>query len=238
MKITIVGSGRAGSSFALALSDVGHDVSICHHDDVTIDVDCALVLLCVPDDALVEVARALRVGTDTVVAHCAGSRTLEVLATQRRVGSLHPLVALSSTEVGAQRLRGATYCVAGDDLVRDLVDSLGGTSFYLSDDRRAAYHATACVAANHLVALLAHVGRLARSAGLDPAAFLGLAQSALDDVGARGAEAALTGPASRGDLLTIDAHLAAIPEAERATYVALAQAALALGEQRTVLATN
>ena len=43
---------------------------------------------------------------------------------------------------------------------------------------------------------------------------------------------ALTGPASRGDMATIDAHLAAIPESERATYVALANAAFELAELR------
>jgi predicted short-subunit dehydrogenase-like oxidoreductase (DUF2520 family) len=238
MKITIVGSGRAGSSFDVALRGVGHHVTLLHHDQLTIDADCELVLLCVPDDALIDVARQLCVHEETVVAHCAGSRTLEVLDGHARVGSLHPLVALSSTERGAARLLGATYCVAGDPLVRDVVASLSGTSFTLSDERRATYHATACVSANHLVALLGHVERLAQSAGLELGAFLSLAQSALDDVAALGVESALTGPASRGDLVTIDAHLNAIPESERATYVALAHVALALSEQRTALASS
>lgn len=238
MKITIVGSGRAGSSFDVALRGVGHDVTVLRHTQNSVDADCELVLLCVPDDALIDVASSLDVNANTVVAHCAGSRNLDVLSSQRRVASLHPLVALSSTELGAARLLGASYCVAGDPLVREVVASLGGSSFSLSDDARAAYHATACVAANHLVALLGHVDRLAQSAGLELSSFLSLAQSALDDVAALGAEAALTGPASRGDLVTIDAHLEAIPESERATYVALTQAALTLAEQRSAFATK
>jgi len=47
-----------------------------------------------------------------------------------------------------------------------------------------------------------------------------------------GPQDALTGPASRGDMATIDAHLAALPEAERSTYVALAHAAFELAEKR------
>jgi predicted short-subunit dehydrogenase-like oxidoreductase (DUF2520 family) len=47
-----------------------------------------------------------------------------------------------------------------------------------------------------------------------------------------GVSRALTGPASRADMATIDAHLAAIPESQRSTYVAMANAAFELAEQR------
>jgi predicted short-subunit dehydrogenase-like oxidoreductase (DUF2520 family) len=145
---------------------------------------------------------------------------------------MHPLVPLPSGELGAQRLFGATYCVQGDDLLVDVVRTLEGRVITLRDDQRTAYHATASVAANHLVALMGHVGYLAESAGLSLEDFLPLAQQALADVVAVGPHAALTGPASRGDMATIDAHLAAIPESERSTYVALANAAFELAELR------
>jgi predicted short-subunit dehydrogenase-like oxidoreductase (DUF2520 family) len=61
---------------------------------------------------------------------------------------------------------------------------------------------------------------------------LPLAYAALHDVSEVGPIDALTGPASRGDLSTIDSHLAAIPESTRELYVALARDALALGESR------
>ena len=190
------------------------------------------MLLCVPDDALIDTAARLDVDETTVVAHCAGSRTLDVLAPHHRVASLHPLVALPNAQVGARRLVGATYCVAGDAVVIDLVDTLGGRCIAISDERRAAYHATACVAANHVVALMGHVARLAAHSGLELADFVSLTKSSLDDVVALGPDAALTGPASRGDLVTIDAHIAAIPEDERSTYVALANAALTMADRR------
>ncbi len=167
MNITIIGAGRAGTSFAAAWAEAGHEVSLVHHDEPTVHDGTDVILLCVPDDALSDVARSLPASPTRVVAHCAGSRTLDVLAPHPRVGSLHPLVALPDATIGAARLRAATYCVAGDDLVRDLVASLGGRSFSLRDDQRAAYHATACVAANHLVTLLGHVERLANAAGLE-----------------------------------------------------------------------
>jgi predicted short-subunit dehydrogenase-like oxidoreductase (DUF2520 family) len=102
----------------------------------------------------------------------------------------------------------------------------------LRDDQRTIYHAAAVVASNHLVALMAQVKALAESIGLSLEDFMPLAEQTLHDVARFGPEAALTGPASRGDMATIDAHLAAIPESERSTYVALANAAFELSELR------
>jgi len=231
MNITIVGAGRAGTSFHLALSRAGHLTHLVHHDQVGAIADADVVLICVPDDDIALVAASLPPG-GSVVAHVSGSKGLDVLAPHLRVASLHPLMTLPSGELGSRRLAGATFCVSGDDVAVALVESLRGRVIRLRDDQRTAYHATAAVAANHLVALMGHVDQLARSAGLSLEDFLPLARHALDDVAELGPERALTGAASRGDMTTIDAHLAAIPEVERATYVAMANAAFELAERR------
>jgi len=232
MHICVIGAGRAGSSFTLALRRAGHTVDLVHHDELGLVGGADLVLLTVPDDALEEVARALAPSRSRVIAHVAGSRTLDVLAPHPRVASLHPLVTLPTPERGAVRLAGATYAVSGDALGEAVVDSLGGRVIRVSDESRALYHATAAVAANHLVALMGHVETLANAAGLRLEDFQPLSEMALADVEAYGPHAALTGPAARGDMATIDAHLTAIPEAERATYVALVKAAFELAERR------
>ncbi|HEY5266381.1 MAG TPA: DUF2520 domain-containing protein [Acidimicrobiales bacterium] len=232
MNITIVGTGKAGSSFATALAGAGHDVRLIHHDELDSLGQPDLVLLAVPDDSIEAIAEQIPHSAQYVVAHVAGSRGLGELAGHERVGSMHPLAALPSPEVGAERLHGALFSVAGDELMSDVVSSLKGRAIHLSDEQRVRYHATASVAANHLVALLGHVQVLAESAGLSLEDFLPLAQQALDDVAAMGARGALTGPASRADMATIDAHLDSIPESERSTYVALANAAFVLAEQR------
>ena len=236
MDITLVGAGRAGTSFARALADAGHRVRLVHHEDVGAVDDADLVVLCVPDDAIAEVAGRLAVPSSTVVAHVAGSRGLGELEGHARRAFLHPLAVLPNAEVGAGRLRGALFSVGGDELVDEVVASLGGRSIRVSDDQRAAYHATAAVAANHLVALLGHVEVLAAAAGLSLEDYWPLVEQTVDDVAAMGVARALTGPASRNDLATIDKHLAAIPASQRATYVALARAALELAEQRRALA--
>jgi predicted short-subunit dehydrogenase-like oxidoreductase (DUF2520 family) len=231
MNISIVGAGRAGSSFATALARAGHDVRVVHHDDVESIGETELIVLCVPDDAIASVAATIQRSDSRVVAHVAGSRNLDVLAPHPRVGSIHPLMALP-TGSDANRLIGATFCVAGDDLMREVAQSLAGRVITLGDDQRTIYHAAAVVASNHLVALMGQVRTLSESIGLSLEDFVPLAEQTLDDVARFGPDDALTGPASRGDMATIDAHLAAIPESERSTYVALANAAFELSELR------
>ena len=84
-------------------------------DDVTYaatGVD--LLVLATPDGAIRSVAEAVRPRSDTVVAHLAGSLGLDVLASHPRRAALHPLAALPTAEVGAERLSsGASFAVAG-----------------------------------------------------------------------------------------------------------------------------
>ena len=232
MKISIVGAGRAGTSFSTALAASGHDVQLVHHDELHLISAPDVILLTVPDDFIDVIALQIPHNENQIVAHVAGSRTLNVLGEHPRVASIHPLMALPSGDLGAARLYGATYCVAGDEGIREIATALNGRILTLSDEQRTLYHATAVVAANHLVALMGHVKELAEAAGLSLEDFLPLAEQSLRDVKEVGPRDALTGPASRGDMATIDAHLAALPEAERSTYVALANAAFELAEKR------
>jgi predicted short-subunit dehydrogenase-like oxidoreductase (DUF2520 family) len=229
MRIVIIGAGRAGTSLAGAFHQAGYDVTVCHHDELHTLPSADAIVLCVPDDAIATVASLLP-RTDAVVMHVAGSRTLNVLGDHERVASMHPLVALPNGDIGQRRLSGSVFAVAGDHLATELVRAIGGRPITLRDEDRVAYHAAACIAANHLVTLLHSVGELADGIGMSLEDFLPLAQSAIDDAATMGPLAALTGPASRGDLTTIDAHLAALPDAARPLYVALANEALVLGE--------
>ncbi len=226
--VRIVGAGRAGRSLAIALEragwriaemlDLGDDVS-----GAACDVD--VVVMSVPDGVVAEVAAAIEPVAATLVIHLAGSLTLDVLAPHVRRASLHPLVPLPDPDTGADRLRGAWMALAGDPAVEELATALGGRPIRVADEHRAAYHAAAAIASNHLVALLGQVERVGAVAGVPLAAYLDLAAAALGDVTRVGPAAALTGPVSRGDWSTVRRHLTALPAEERAAYLALAAAA-------------
>ncbi len=118
--------------------------------------------------------------------------------------------------------------LAGDPVVEALASALGAQTFRVADEHRVAYHASAAIAANHLVALLGQAERVAGGAGVPTEAIMSLAEGALAGAARVGTAEALTGPVARGDWPTVAAHLAALAPDERPAYEALARQALRL----------
>lgn len=192
-----------------------------------------VIFLTVPDASVPavasELAQALRQLPEArprpAVIHCSGVTPVETLAPCAQAGAVtltfHPLQTFSDPGSGAARLRGAAIAVTpgpggGFDLGRQLAESLGARPFLLPENRRALYHAAACVASNYLVALEDLAEQMFEESGLPKEEalqlFLPLVRGAVDNMAAQGTTAALTGPLSRGDVPTIAAHLAAIAQ--------------------------
>lgn len=229
-RVRIIGPGRAGTSLHRALTRAHWPVAtlVGRTDDLAgaaADVD--LVVIATPDASVAAVASAIEPSADVVVAHLSGALGLAPLQGHARVAVLHPLVALPDSERGADRLVGAWFGLAqaGDPLVEEVVDELHGRIVRVAEGDWPRYHAAAVMASNHLVALLGQVERVAASLAVPLDAYLDLARGALDDVAALGAAAALTGPVRRGDAATVQRHIDALPESERAAYEALAREA-------------
>lgn len=232
-RVRIIGPGRAGTSLHRALARahwpvepiVGRDGDIA---GAAAGVD--LVMIAAPDSAVADVATQIRPVAGTVVGHLSGSLGLAPLDAHERRAVLHPLVALPDAERGADRLVGAWFGLSaeGDALVEAIVDELHGRVLHIDEQDWVRYHAAAVIAANHLVALMGQVERVAAGVGAPLDAFLDLARGSLDDVAALGPAAALTGPVRRGDHATIQRHLAALADSERHAYDALAREAARL----------
>jgi len=243
--VRVVGPGRAGSSLADALAVTGWKVAapVRHYEDPS---DAArgvdLCVIATPDAAIAATAAAVAPHPSTVVAHLAGSLGAEVLAPHVRRAAIHPLATLPDRITGAATLlAGCWWAVEGDDLGRRLVADLGGRVLVLPADPaiRAAYHAAACIAANHLIALMAQLERVTAAAGLPVEPFYDLAAAALTNARTAGAPAALTGPAARGDWGTLERHVTALGDGERGLYLALASAAASVaGSESTAVAAE
>jgi predicted short-subunit dehydrogenase-like oxidoreductase (DUF2520 family) len=227
----VIGPGRAGQSLAAALdSCAGFETKGVlgrgdRLEDAASGVD--LLVIATPDSQVAPVASSVVPVDSAVVIHLSGSLGLDVLAPHLRTGSVHPLVPLPDPQRGAERLQsGVTFAVAGDPLTETLVGALGGRAARVDDRDRDAYHAAAAIAANHMVALIGQVERVAAAAGLPLDAFSDLMHAALDDALSLGPRRALTGPAARGDLETVERHrkaLASLPahRSELAAYDAM-----------------
>jgi predicted short-subunit dehydrogenase-like oxidoreductase (DUF2520 family) len=197
--VNVIGRGRVGSALAARLGERGM---------VLRREGAELVLLCVPDRAIAEVARAIEPGP--WVAHVSGATPLAALDPHERRFSVHPLQTFTLGR-GPEQLDGAWAAVTGETeearaLGRELAQTLGLRPFDLADGARTLYHAGAAIASNYLVTLYRAASRLFEDAGAPPEALVPLMTRTIEN----GFE--LTGPISRGDWAVVDAHLAALHE--------------------------
>lgn len=199
-----------------------------------------MVLLAVPDDVLetvaAELVRAGAVGPGQLVVHTSGRHGTAVLAAAAGVGArvlaMHPAMTFTGTDVDRDRLAETVFALTGDESVHadgeQLVADLGAKPIWLSEEQRVLYHAALAHGANHLVTLVAQAQSILRSIGTADASGVlrPLLTAALDNALAYG-DAALTGPVVRGDVATVEAHVAALadsPAPTRDAYVAMARA--------------
>ena len=197
----VIGAGRVGSAMAARLRERGLDLS---------PDDPQLVLFCVPDRAIAEVAAALDPGP--WVAHVSGATPLAALDPHERRFGLHPLQTFTRGR-GAEQLDGAFAAVTAEnaeamDVGTWLARTLGLEPFPLADGKRAAYHAGAAIASNYLVTLHAVAADLFRAAGAPPDALVPLMRRTIDN------QFELTGPIERGDWETVESHRRAIRAAK------------------------
>ncbi len=198
-RIRIIGMGRVGSAVAARLLERGFELT---------DDDAELVLLCVPDRAIPEVAASVPAGP--WIGHTSGATPLTALDPHERRFSLHPLQSFTRAR-GPEQLDGAYAAISGAGEEASAVGfwlarELGLEPFALDDSERVLYHAGAVVAASYLVALHQAAADLVQAAGAPPEALLPLMRRVIEN------DFELTGPAVRGDWETVEAHLEAIRE--------------------------
>ncbi|MFL6334100.1 MAG: Rossmann-like and DUF2520 domain-containing protein [Pyrinomonadaceae bacterium] len=268
----VVGAGRLGTALALALDARGYEVRAlvsrtaahAHRAARRIGVDALalgaegfarlpaaeLLFITTPDDVIVEAAGRLAAEPalkSRVALHASGALSSEVLAPLRArglaVGSMHPLAAVSEGgAAGAESLRGAFYCVEGDDSAvrraRRVVRDLGGETFTIDPGDKALYHAAAVMSAGHVVALFDMALDTLRRCGLSESRarqiLLPLLCSVADNLAHQAPARALTGSFARADVETVRKHLRALAQLEDsdalAVYRLLGEHSLKLAE--------
>jgi predicted short-subunit dehydrogenase-like oxidoreductase (DUF2520 family) len=196
-RVRVIGRGRVGAAVASRLEQRGMTVT---------DSGADLVLLCVPDDAIRDVAGSIPIGC--WIAHVSGATPLAALNPHVNRFGLHPLQTFTRSR-GAEQLDGAWAAVTAENddaeaRARWLAETLGLRAFVIADADRVLYHAGAAIASNYLVTIYRAASRLLTAAGAPPEALIPLMRRTIDN----GFE--LTGPIARGDTGTIEAHLSEI----------------------------
>ena len=235
----VVSRSQERAEQRVALIGGGRPVGLPSWPDASPD-EPALLLLCVPDRHIGSLAADLASSpwpAGSVALHVSGSEAVDVLAPLREqglaTGSLHPLKSFVGPADGD--LTGVTCAVEGDPqalaLAEALAQAFGAHAFRLAPGGRAAWHAGAAHACNHLVALVDQALDLMGRAGLDRdtarAALLPLLAGTVENLGQHPPGQALTGPVVRGDAGVVARHVAALEEPGLSSDILSAYRALA-----------
>lgn len=185
-----------------------------------------VVLLAVPDREIEPVAAqvvaggALRRGA--VVAHLCGGLPSSVLDAVHAVGAwrgaAHPLQTFADVDTAVRLLPETYFFLEGDEpalaVLVALVQGVGGKAVRLPAAGKAIYHAGAVAASNYVVTLVDFAVRLLVESGVPPdqalPALLPLVRGTLANLESLGLPGALTGPIARGDVATVEHHLAGL----------------------------
>ena len=212
--VNVIGRGRVGSAVSARLLEQGVELR---------EGGAELILLCVTDRAIADVAAGIEPGP--WVAHVSGATPLTALDPHVRRFSVHPLQTFT-LEGGPEQLDGAWAAVTSEhaearELGWQLATTLGLRPFDLDDGARVLYHTGAAIASNFLVTLYQAAAQLFEDAGAPPEALVPLMTRTIEN----GFQ--LTGPIARGDWSVVDAHIDVLHEAHpelEPMYRALAEA--------------
>ena len=179
-----------------------------------------------------------------IIFHCSGAESSQLLAIEKdrqyQLFSLHPMLAFANRQTPPVAIAQALFTLEGDQQaeaeVHEVLAPLGNPLQTISAEEKSRYHA-ACVMCSNLVNGLVYTSQeLFQQAGFTPEA----AQTAwrtlffenAKTIAEAGAIEALTGPVERGDLPTIEQHLACLNSQQKAIYQELSQVLVTMAEQK------
>ncbi|HLM01778.1 MAG TPA: Rossmann-like and DUF2520 domain-containing protein [Pyrinomonadaceae bacterium] len=249
MKVSIIGVGRLGGALALALAKKGYSIEnlvarqpetaekiarniqpqprILTAPETTKLAGSEIIFITVQDSEIERVAAGLagNLTAKPFVFHTSGSLSSRVLRALSEsgcpVGSIHPLVSVSDSFLGAEKFRDVFFCLEGErravTLAEKIVGDLEGKPFTVETKFKTLYHASAVMASGHVTALISIAVEMLAACGLDAeksrAVLLPLVKSTFENLEKQTPAQALTGTFARADAETMQKHLAAIREA-------------------------
>ncbi|HEX8738145.1 MAG TPA: DUF2520 domain-containing protein [Pyrinomonadaceae bacterium] len=248
MKISIIGVGRLGGALALALAKKGYSIenlvarkretarkiaeNISPPPQILLSGETgklagAEIIFITTQDSEIEPVAADLAGNlprKPFVFHTSGSLSSQILRALSelgcKVGSLHPLVSVSDSFLGADSFKDVFFCLEGDAeavaVGEKIVGDLQGKSFTVETKFKTLYHASAVTASGHVTALISIAVEMLAACGLSKERaqeiLLPLVKSALENLERQTPAEALTGTFARADVETMKKHIAAISE--------------------------
>ncbi|HWR75314.1 MAG TPA: F420-dependent NADP oxidoreductase [Bacteroidales bacterium] len=226
--ISFIGAGNVAEALCQGLKAAGHriiSVASLNGDsarvlagangaawrrDLSVPENCDILILAVTDTAVAGVAREVILPDRTVIAHTAGSVSLDALGHRQRAGVFYPLQTFTKGFVAD--LKKVPFFIEATDkpslnLLRELATDIGAGAWDCDSERRRHLHVAAVFANNFSNFMMTTGEAIATGAGFDPSLLRPLMEETVRKAMRTGPERAQTGPAVRHDDRTMESHL-------------------------------
>jgi len=184
-----------------------------------------IVFITTPDGLIEDTCRSLTenggIREKAVVLHCSGALPSTILdavkACGAYAGSMHPLQSFA-TETEDNPFSNIMMAVEGNpEAIRTaqmIASDLGALPFIIKTEGKTLYHASAVIASNYLITLMALAFELLEASGVEKTKAFDILKplicGTLTNIENVGIPHALTGPIARGDHTTVAAHISEI----------------------------
>ena len=228
--VTIIGAGRVGNALGKAFHKAGIKIDLVisrteksaaeladflgasHSSVISSPISSDLALLTVPDAVLPEIVNKLDVSDSTIVAHSAGSSSIEIFSSKNCSGSgvLYPFQTFSAErDIDLSKIPFFIEADNNETLVRirSYAECIS-TLVYDSELKTRQQVHLAGVFVNNFVNHINGLGiQLVEQAGFQPEIVNHLIKETMEKLILFGPDKAQTGPAIRNDINTIEKHL-------------------------------
>lgn len=239
MEVSFIGSGNLAWHLAIALDNTDYavrEVYSRHHENssalvarlyeakVNTSLDfsesrCRIFIMAVADDVIPDIAGKILLPPGAILIHTSGSRPLDVLAetSASKIGVFYPLQTFSKNK--KVDFGEIPIFVESDDkdtekLLLTMAKAISRKVFHISSDQRKLLHLSAIFASNFTNHMLTIARDIVSARGLDYDWLKPLIAETINKSLTIGPEAAQTGPARRGDLEILDAHMELLQDDE------------------------
>jgi predicted short-subunit dehydrogenase-like oxidoreductase (DUF2520 family) len=215
MKIAIIGKGNVGTHLNKIFTE--HNINVILVESRTlanIPLDANLYIIAVKDDAIPDVANALKktgIKDDSIVAHTSGSVGISILSTLfNNTAVFYPLQTFSKT-VAVDFTKITFFIETNNDntfcSLQNIAYMIGASSCYADSNRRKQLHIAAVICCNFVNHLWTIADEYIEQAGIDPIVLRPLIEETFNKIITTRPAEAQTGPARRGDIKIIESHI-------------------------------
>lgn len=225
-RIGIIGTGNAAHHLLKALSQAGHEITAVygrnaetaalfgneHHclivNDISNFPDSDIIILAVSDDAIANIE--LHVPDSCLLVHCSGMADIQDLKRFKRYGVFYPLQTMSKHI--PLKYSDIPFCIEANEtndqaILIQLAKSISTHVYEISSEQRRVLHLAAVFANNFSNAMYVMAKDICEQYQLPFELLKPLILETAHKAVWYGPEKAQTGPAKRGDAITMQTHL-------------------------------